>query len=229
MMPPRQFPQSPAYQEVVRGLLRMHQYTAEGQDDSDEADALRQSMGEPWARLTSIERARIEGLSKDLYEITDQPNAKLPLPMNPQAQGNLNEAYEARERGEWDRALSILRRWGKYVPPPLLEYLRAKIWEGVGDEMVAVLFFEHACKLDPGNETFLTMHLSALKTLDDPRAKAIADKVLAESTSHTPAYVIQAADVLFGVCADPRTGRFTDLPTANRSPYSAPFQNWSGR
>ena len=82
--------------------------------------------------------------------------------MNPQAQGKLGEAYEARERGEWDRALELLRRWGKYVPAPLLSYLRATIWEAAGERPVAAIFFEHACRLDPQNENFQAMFLNVL-------------------------------------------------------------------
>jgi len=197
-MPVRPFPQSPAFKQVVSGLLRMHQYTVEGQDDSEEADALRQSMDEPWARLTAVERDRITGLSEDLYAITDPPDPSVPLPMNPQAQGKLNEAYEAREHGNWDRALQLLRRWGKYVPAPLLAYVRARIWDSAGVDQVAVLFFEQASRLDPGNENFRTMHLHALRWTDIERAKTIAEEVLHKSDTHSPALVIQAADVLFG-------------------------------
>ncbi len=63
--------QSPSYQEVIRGLLRMHQYTLDGQDESEEADLLRGSMGVPWERMSPLERGRVAGLSKDLYERGD--------------------------------------------------------------------------------------------------------------------------------------------------------------
>src|SRR5262245_2491786 len=112
-MTPQPLSQSPAYQEVVRGLLRMHQYTVDGQDESDEADALRELMDRPWQKLSAAERERITGLSKDLYAVSG-PTPAAPEQMNPQAQGKLGEAYEARERGEWDRALELLRRWGKF-------------------------------------------------------------------------------------------------------------------
>lgn len=72
---------SPAYREVVRGLLRMHRYTEDGQDESEDADVLRESMNEPWNRLTAAERDRVAGLSKDLYTITDPP-VTAPEPMN---------------------------------------------------------------------------------------------------------------------------------------------------
>jgi tetratricopeptide (TPR) repeat protein len=198
-MPQQPLSQSPAYQEVVRGLLRMHQYTIEGQDESEEADALREAMGEPWERLSAIERERVAGLSKDLYTVSDPPPSQPPQPMNPQAQGKLDEAYESRERGEWDRALELWRRWGKYVPAPLLSYLRAMIWEAAGDRPVAVVFFEHACRLDPQNENFQAMFLNVLKWTNNEQARTRAEAILQESEKHVPNLVIQAADVLYGL------------------------------
>jgi tetratricopeptide (TPR) repeat protein len=174
----------------------MHRYTVAGEDESEDADALRDSMEEPWGRLSAVERQRITGLSKDLYDVSGQPPEPA-APMNPQAQGKLAEAYEARERGEWDRALELLRRWGKFVPPPLLSYLRAGIWEDAGDKQVAVVFFEHACRLDPVNENFQARYLNALKWTDSAQARAIAEPILNESEKHIPNLVIQAAEVLF--------------------------------
>lgn len=190
-------PQSPAYQEVLHGLLLMHKYTVDGQDASENADALRESMGDAWERLSAVERERITGLSKDLYEVSAPPRA--PEQMNPQAQGKLSEATDAREQGEWDRALELLRRWGKFVPPSLLSYLRARTWKEAGDREVAVVFFEHACKLDPQNENFQAMYLNVLKWTDLARARTVAEPILNESEKHIPNLVIQAAEVLHGV------------------------------
>ena len=126
MTRPQPFPSNPSYQAVIRGLLRMHRLALAGQDESEEAESLRESMNEPWEGLSKLERERVTGLSKDLYEMSDRP-AQGPEPMNPQAQGRLSEAYEARERGEWDRALELLRQCGKYIPAPLISYLRGTI------------------------------------------------------------------------------------------------------
>jgi tetratricopeptide (TPR) repeat protein len=197
-MIPQPLPQSPAYQEVVRGLVRMHKYTVDGQDECEEADELRESMGEPWGRLSSTERDRVAGLSKDLYTVSDPPSPG-PEPMNPQAQARLTEAFEARGRGEWDRALELLRRWGKYLEPPLLSYLRGRIWEDAGDRPVSVLFFDHACRLAPQDENFQAARLNVLKWTDFARAMAIAEPVLNESQKHIPNLVIQAAEVLHAV------------------------------
>jgi tetratricopeptide (TPR) repeat protein len=174
----------------------MHRYTVAGEDDAEDADALRDSMEECWGRLSVVERQRITGLSKDLYDVSGQP-PEAAVPMNPEAHAKLAGAYEARERGEWDRSLELLRRWGKFVPPPLLSYLRARIWEDAGDKQVAVVFFEHGCRLDPANENFQAMYLNALKWTNYEQARTIAEPILNESEKHIPNLVIQAAEVLF--------------------------------
>jgi tetratricopeptide (TPR) repeat protein len=154
-------------------------------------------MNEPWKGLSKLERERVSGLSKDLYEISDRP-VQGPEPMNPQAQGKLSEAYEARERGEWDRALELLRQSGNYVPAPLISYLRGTIWRAAGDAATAAVFFEHASQLDPNNENFQAVLLHTLKTAVPQDAAARAEVVLKNSEARAPAVVVYAADIIFG-------------------------------
>ncbi|MGA2035512.1 MAG: hypothetical protein ABSG68_24960 [Thermoguttaceae bacterium] len=197
MIRPQPFPSSPSYQAVVRALLRMHSLTLEGQDESEEAESLRESMNEPWEGLSDVERERVTGLSKDLYEMSDNPT-RAPEPMNPQAQGKLNEAYEARERGAWDRALVLLRRWGRYLPAALISYLQGTIWRAAGDPVAAAVFFEHASQLEPDNENFQAVLLDALRTADPTLAAARAEVVLHNSEARKPVVVVCAAQIIFG-------------------------------
>ena len=105
------------------------------QDDTPEADAIRDSMDDPWYELSEVERKRINGLSEDLYSISDPPEPV--LDPNPQFQRKLVEATEARQAGEWDKALEILRRWKRYIDPALLAYLRGSVWFDAGDPATA--------------------------------------------------------------------------------------------
>lgn len=194
---PQPLASSPSYQAVVRALLQIHRLTLDGQDESEEAEALRESMNEPWESLSEVEKKRVTGLSKDLYEISDGP-AQAPEPMNPQAQGKLNDAYEARGQGEWDRAFELWRRWGKYVPAPLLSYLRGTVWREAGDTVTAAVFFEHASQLEADNEVFETALLDALETANPGDAATRAEAVLQDSEARTPALVAYAAAIIFG-------------------------------
>src|SRR5436309_5671674 len=98
---------SPNYLAVVRGIRELHRLHLEGQDDSPEADAVRDGTDGPWEALSETERRRARGLSEDLYSMSEplegEPEA------NPQAQAKFDDAIKARDRGEWDRALEILR------------------------------------------------------------------------------------------------------------------------
>jgi tetratricopeptide (TPR) repeat protein len=191
------FPTNPSFQAVIRGMLRMHKFTLTDQDESQEAEAVRESMNDSWEGLSRAERERVTGLSKDLYEISDHPERN-PEPMNPQAQGKLSEAFEARERGEWDRALELLRRWGKYIPAALLSYLRGTVWRAAGDAATATVFFEHASQLEPDNENYQAILLHTLKAADPQDATSRAEEVLQNSEAYKPAVVIYAADIIFG-------------------------------
>ena len=93
---------SPNYLTVVRGIREMHRLIAAGQEDSPAAEAVRDAADRPWNALTEVERKRAGGLSEDLYSITEAPPPA--RHMNPQAAARLNDAVEARQRGEWDRA-----------------------------------------------------------------------------------------------------------------------------
>jgi tetratricopeptide (TPR) repeat protein len=181
------------YRAYVRGVRELHQLCVAGKEDSPEADAIRDATDGPWEALSEVERERVGNLSEDLYSLVEPPPAI--QPMNPQAQAKLNEAIEARQRGEWDRALDLLRRWRAYIDPALVSYLRGSIWLEAGDPATAALFFEHASKLQPANENYLVMFLGALRFADLTGAIRRADDILQEYAKYSPAVVVRAADI----------------------------------
>jgi hypothetical protein len=146
----RQFSESPDYLEAVRGLHRLHALTVAGKDEEPEADLVRASLEGLWQRLSDAQKKRIAGLSEDLYSISEPPAEA--QPMNPQAQKKLVEALDARQAGEWDKALNLPRCWDKYLEPALLSYLRGTIWMQAGDYSTAALFFQHAAEREPDNQ-----------------------------------------------------------------------------
>jgi len=117
------FSTRPAYVQSIRGLLRLHLLTETSQDESPEAQDVRDSLERPWYDLSGIEKQRIAGLSEDLYSISE-PSGQ-PLPTNPRAQRKLLEAIDARQSGDWDRALELLRRWGEYLDPAMARWRSA--------------------------------------------------------------------------------------------------------
>jgi len=162
----QQFSTGMAYVRSIRGLLRLHALAELGQDDSPDADAVRDGLEHPWYDLSEVEKKRLAGLSEDLYSVSEP--AGQPLPPNPEAQRKLLEAVEARQAGEWDKALDLLRRWGKHLDPAVLSFLRGSVWQKAGDSETAVAFYQHAARLDPSDDKFACMYLLAQK---DVRAR----------------------------------------------------------
>src|SRR5262249_25640748 len=135
---------SPSFKLVAKGLVALHRLIKEGKDDSSEAESIRDALDAPLKALNASERERAQWLSEDLYSISE-PHAGTTLKeMNLQAQQQLNEALEARQSREWDRALALLRQWREYISPALLSYLRGSIWLEAGNAHVAAAFYAHA-------------------------------------------------------------------------------------
>jgi hypothetical protein len=184
---------SPHYQAFARAVRDLHRLTVAGRDESSEADVIRDASESVWPMLTEIERKRLGGLSEDLYSISDHPAGNGEL--NPQAQALLNDAFEARQHGDWDRALELLRHWGRHLSPALVTFLRGAIWQEAGDPETAVLFLDHAARLEPSNGNYLTALLTALETADPPEAQRRAGEILAAPDSYPAVAVVRAAHI----------------------------------
>jgi tetratricopeptide (TPR) repeat protein len=156
----------------------LHLLTITGKDESKEAEAVRDAMDVPWEGLSETERKRASGLSEDLYSISDAP-AGHTQQINAQAQEELSQAVEARERGDWDRALELLRHLDGQANPGLLSFLRGSIWLDAGDPESALLFFEHALQLQPNEGKYLAIVLHTLNRVDSSAAQERARQIMA--------------------------------------------------
>ncbi|HVA51690.1 MAG TPA: hypothetical protein VNH11_35445 [Pirellulales bacterium] len=188
---------SPSFNLVAKGLLDLHRLIKEGKDDSMEAEAIRDALDAPLKALNPTEKARAQWLSEDLYSVSEPPAAINPKEMNPQAQQQLNEAFEARQSGEWDRALALLRRWREYIAPALLGYLRGSIWLEAGNPEVAAVFYRHASQSDPANAHYRAVYLHALAESDPSATGKLAKDVLLDAENQAPVVVARAAAVRF--------------------------------
>jgi len=186
---------SPSYLAVSRGVRELHRLVLSGLDESPAADAIRDATDSPWEALSEVERRRASGLSDDLYSISDPPDEG-PRQLNPQAQARLADAFVARERGQWDRALELLRRWGRYVPPALVSHLRGSIWLDAGDPETAALFYEHAAGLEPENGNYLALYLHTLDLIDPAEAHRRAAAIIGRDEAYPAVAVTYAADIM---------------------------------
>jgi tetratricopeptide (TPR) repeat protein len=195
-MPRQPLTMSPNYRAFVRGIRELHRLAVSGKDESPEADAVRDAMDGPWNALSDIERKRASGLSEDLYSISE-PAAGGNRELNPQAQANLNDAFEARQRGEWDRALELIRGCAHSLAPDMVSFFRGRTWLDAGDTESAVLFFEHALQVQPDNGNYLAIFLDTLSMVDPAAAQGRAWQVLHDPNKTSPVAVAHAADIVF--------------------------------
>jgi tetratricopeptide (TPR) repeat protein len=187
----------PSFKLVAKGLVALHQLIKEGKDDSPEAESVRDALDAPLMALNAAEKKRAQWLSEDLYSVSEPAAGTVQKDLSPQAQQQLNEALEARQAGEWDLALTLLRRLQELISPALLGYLRGAIWLEVGNPDVAALFFEHASESDPSNANYRAIHMHALGESDPDAARRLAGDVLADDEKHAPIVVARAADIRF--------------------------------
>ncbi len=162
---------SSSFHRVAKGLVALHRLIKEGKDDSPEAEAIRDALDPPLRALNRVEKERAQWLSADLYSVSEPPALALEE-MNPEAQQVLNEAIEAHNRGDWDKAFTLLRRLRESISPARLSYLRGSVWLEAGLPKIAAFFFEHACEKGPENANYKAIYISTLAAFD-PEATGI--------------------------------------------------------
>jgi hypothetical protein len=169
-----------SFKLVAKGLVALHRLIKEGKDDAPEAESVRDALEAPLKALNATEKERAQWLSEDLYSVSEPPAGTTDKEMNPEAQQQLNEALEARQSREWDRALALLRRWREHISPALLSYLRGSIWLEAGYPDVAAEFYGHAAESDPANAHYQAIYMHALEQADPDTAGKQAREVLAD-------------------------------------------------
>ncbi len=187
---------SPSFKSVAKGLVVLHRLIKDGKDDSPEAESVRDALDAPLKALNRIEKERAQALSEDLYSVSEPPAETTQKAMNPQAQQQLIEVFEARRSKEWDRALTLLRRWSEYISPAPLSYLRGSIWLEAGNPDVAEVFYAHASESDPANANYRAVYLHALAQANPDAAEKLAQEVLADDAKYAPLVVARAAGIL---------------------------------
>jgi tetratricopeptide (TPR) repeat protein len=141
------------YQESVRLLRELHSLMAQGNSETDEADRVRDLMDDHWYQMSPVQIRRVEGLSADLYTLTDL----LPPPqqLTQQAIDEFQHLSSTAVRNEdWERLLELLRDRGLPYPPDRVAFLRARCWENLGDLETALLFLEKALALSPDDAEY---------------------------------------------------------------------------
>ena len=186
---------NPDYVDYIRLLFHLHVALAEGWDETDEGEALRERMERPGSRLSSDEMISLSGISADFYSLTDTPSSAL-SPMTADALSDLQPIFRPQQSTEFHGSLELLRKHVGSIPPASLAYCRGKIWMKAGEHRISAAFLERASELDPQNANFHYMALDAMGKANPTSAKRMAQAILLNREQHSPRIVLKALDVL---------------------------------
>jgi tetratricopeptide (TPR) repeat protein len=190
-----------AFSESVALLLQLHDLMSRGQGESREAYELRADMERPWHAMNDHERTLVEDLSADLFSL-GQDRTSAPADTT----GVVSAIEGAARRGEYRRALDVLRENEGSLSPDYVGHWRGVCWADLGQLAVARLFFGEAIRVAPDNLHYKAMLLRSL-ILDTPSDHEI-------SVART--YVDVADDPLLlylGACAVFNHARSLDEPS----------------
>ena len=144
-MSQRRFFDNPDFAEYVRLLGRLHRLIREGRDESEEGEALRDSMDRPGEALSDEEGRAEAAISADLASIDRDKSAEAKAAPSTV----LHDVEDAISRRDVLGALATLRNHADEFPPASLAFLRGKAFEAARQHEIAADFFERARELSP--------------------------------------------------------------------------------
>lgn len=175
---------SDALRSAVEILIELQRLECAGRAETPEADELRLAMEGPWHQLSQEERERVDGISADLYMLSDE-EIFAEVPDEQRQRAWLGPRYAAaREAGDDWHALALLRNGPAYLKRGELAALRGVLYERLGLFELAILFYELSLS-EPHHPSSELVHLRLLLELGRTeealaRAKAAAEQQIAE-------------------------------------------------
>lgn len=136
------FAANPIYRDHERLFKELHDLIRQGKNESEEADAVREKMEEPWYELSEPEQERLSGLSADLYSLSgEEKPTNISFAEECKLHIAINTAFENKQ---WEEALSLLRKGPQMYAPNTLATRRARCWYELGHFQAACWFYGHA-------------------------------------------------------------------------------------
>jgi tetratricopeptide (TPR) repeat protein len=190
------FAENPDYRRYEELLKQVHHLIAIGKGDSDEADELRERMDAPWYRLSDAERARLDGLSADLYMLQDDEVTEKPVPADLSLEAFGNQISYAQEWNDWDAVLGLLRHRPAGTLPQSVAAWRARAYDALGHFDTAILFLDYAFKANPTDPSYLGLRMMFLSGANRLEEAALDAQRFIDARDTQPLLVIASADVL---------------------------------
>lgn len=136
------FAQNPQYLEHERLLKELHDLIKVGKNNTDEANAVREKMEDPWYSLSQEEHDRLSGLSADLYSLSGE---EIPILLTVAEECQLIDAINtALQNKKWEEALGLYRKGPQIYSARNLAARRATCWYELGHYRAACWFFLEA-------------------------------------------------------------------------------------
>ena len=152
-------------ESYARLLLRLHELSLAGREESPEADALRDEMTWHWYRMSAREQDLLTGLSADLNDL--EAGGARSVDASPDEVAD----YRARARvvyesGDGQQMLEFLRKpYPKSLPAGAVPFLQARVWQKLGYSQVAIVFIRETARHDGFFDLFVTTLLDNLGRL----------------------------------------------------------------
>lgn len=146
----------------VDHLVRLNELNRAGQEDSEEADRLRDEMDDPWYRMTDQEQLFVGGLGADLYTLADDDVIKHASDNREFSKALQHDVGQARDSNDYLRVLELLRERPSEISAYRAAGIRAMAYEALGWDDLASLFFERACQLEQAEGTVLATFVPRL-------------------------------------------------------------------
>src|SRR5262249_2755933 len=128
------------YADARNALMRHWQARRVGK--TDETQKAKAEFLEACRHVTFHERERVEGLEADLEHSLNSEMDTVAAPTTEEIRAEMARAHTARTEGDFDLALSLLRKNQKAYPISNLTFLRGRTWSAAGDSGMAALFLE---------------------------------------------------------------------------------------
>jgi hypothetical protein len=159
--------QSISYSMWLKRILDVHTAQSWDAESSVVREREEEELNDLWTEIDEQQKERLWGLSSDLNSLRDREawiESDWPSMTEEELGLARNEAFA---RKQWDRFLGHLRRPSRFLPQHAVDYLRGRAWMEMGHPEVALLFFDNAARLEPGNTNYRVLALECLKAMQD--------------------------------------------------------------
>lgn len=136
---------NPAFRGYVRLLYQLHLLIENDADESDEGERIRDEMDVQCEDLIEEEIQAVNGISADLYTLSD-PQKEFVRNPTAELRQAMAEISDLKESGEFCRAFQRIRENETFLDPARTAFLRGSIWRDAGEFEIASRFLELAAR-----------------------------------------------------------------------------------